>query len=270
MPPVAHSTVQPRRSPRGPRRPAALKGPLPFDTGTYGYGATAVAGTPFTPWIENAAGQSLAVSSTSVDGPQAGVSELSLNFDYNATQLQWLLLAPVSSTGSPKARHLGLYRNYFGQDVDDNFIADNEWSSQYQCTPGATDPSTTRARRRPGATPGSGAGIPADVQMTAADVAYVATWEQQTGIKLNLAFNAVGACTAPSAADESSAICTGSVTDGGTTFTDPGQVVDSGYPNDQGLINALLADKSDFNWITHTWSMSSWAASSGNPRPSPA
>ena len=36
--------------------------------------------------------------------------------------------------------HLGLDRNYFGEDVDDNFISDNEWSSQYQCTPGATDP----------------------------------------------------------------------------------------------------------------------------------
>jgi len=40
----------------------------------------------------------------------------------------------------------------------------------------------------------------------------------------------------------------------GGTFTDPGQVVDASYPNDQALINALLADKADFNWIIHTWS----------------
>ena len=36
--------------------------------------------------------------------------------------------------------HLGLYRNYFGQDIDDLFIADNEWSSQFQCTPGGHRP----------------------------------------------------------------------------------------------------------------------------------
>jgi hypothetical protein len=93
--------------------------------------------------------------------------------------------------------------------------------------------------------------------MTAADVAYVVAWEAQTGIKLNLAFNGVGACTAPSVAAESSANCTGSVTDSGTTYTDPGQVVDTtvpAIPDDSGLVNALLADKADFNWITHTWS----------------
>ena len=33
--------------------------------------------------------------------------------------------------------------------------------------------------------------------MSAADVAYVVDWEQQTGITLNLAFNGIGACTAP-------------------------------------------------------------------------
>ena len=71
---------------------------------------------------------------------QAGVSELGLNFNYNATQLQWLLLAPGLIDWVTQDTHLGLYRNYFGQDIDDVFIADNEWSSQYQCTPGATDP----------------------------------------------------------------------------------------------------------------------------------
>jgi len=72
--------------------------------------------------------------------PQAGVAELSLTFDYNATMLQWLLLAPGLIDWVTQDTHLGLYRNYFGQDIDDNFIADNSWSSQYQCTPGATEP----------------------------------------------------------------------------------------------------------------------------------
>ena len=72
--------------------------------------------------------------------PQAGVSELALNFNYNASQLQWLLLAPELINWVTQDTHLGLFRNYFGQDIDDLFIADNEWSQQYQCTPASTDP----------------------------------------------------------------------------------------------------------------------------------
>ena len=186
--------------------------------------------------------------------PQAGVSELALNFDYNASQLQWLLLAPGLIDWVTQDTHLGLYRNYFGQDIDDVFIADNEWSSALQCTPAAIDPPDyTCPAADQGITQGTGA-APPDVQMSAADVAYVANWEQTTGIKLNLAFNAIGACTAPVAADESSAVCTGSTTDTSGTYTDPGQAVDSGYPNDQAFVNALLGDQADFNWITHTWS----------------
>ena len=178
-----------------------------------------------------------------------------LNFDYNASQTQWLLLAPGLINWVTQDTHLGLYRNYFGQDIDDTFIADNEWSSQYQCTPAATDPPDyTCPPGEQGVAPGSGPGVPPDVQMSAADVAYVTSWEQRTGIKLELAFNGIGACTADTGADESNANCTGSYTDGSGTYTDPGQSVDSSYPNDAGLVNALLASQSDFNWITHTWS----------------
>jgi hypothetical protein len=232
-----------------------LKGPIPFDSGTFGYWSTPVAGAPFTPILDNAAGQVLAgiYQHPSTD-PQAGVSELALNFDYNANQLQWLLLSPGLINWVTQNTHLGLYRNYFGQDIDDNFIADNEWSSALQCTPSATNPVDFNCPPADqGIPPGTGA-APADEQMSAADVAYVANWEATTGIKLNLAFNAIGACTAPTAAAESSANCTGSVTDSGGAFTDPGQVVDASYPNDQGLVNALLTDKADFNWIIHTWS----------------
>ena len=234
-----------------------LKGPIPFDTGTFGYGATVNAGAPFTPWLTNAAGNVMTgVYQHPGSDPQAGVAELELNFDYNANQLQWLLLAPGLINWVTQDTHLGLDRNYFGEDVDDNFISDNEWSSQYQCTPGATDPPDyTCPAAEQGAVPGSAPGVPADVQMTAADVADVVAWEKQTGITLNMAFNGVGACTAPSAADESTALCTGTYAEANkTTYTDPGQVIDSSYPNDAGLINALLADKADFNWIIHTWS----------------
>ncbi len=180
-----------------------LKGPIPFAAGSYGYPAAPVAAAPFTPWLLDGSGNVLAGTFQHPSGdPQAGVTELGLNFNYNATQLHWLLLAPGLINWVTQNTHLGLYRNYFGQDIDDVFIADNEWSSQYQCTPGATDPPDytcgTDASNHPVA--GNAADTPPDVQMNAADVAYVAAWEQSTGIKLNLAFNAVGACSAPTAA----------------------------------------------------------------------
>jgi len=233
-----------------------LTGPVPFDTGTYGFSATVNSGAPFTPLLANSAGGVLAgVYQHPGTDPQAGVSELELSFDYNANQFQWLLLAPGLINWVTQNTHLGLYRNYFGQDIDDNFISDNEWSSQLQCTPAATDPPDyTCPTADQGVAAGSAPGVPADVQMSAADVAYVANWEKQTGITLNMAFNAIGACTAPIAADESSANCTGSITDNGATYTDPGQAIDSSYPDDGALVNAFIADQADFNWIIHTWS----------------
>ncbi|MEU9098349.1 hypothetical protein [Streptomyces sp. NPDC048361] len=72
-----------------------LKGPVPFEVGSYGYPATPVAGAPVTPWLRDAAGQTLAaVYQHPAADAQAGVSELALTFDYNATELPWLLLAP--------------------------------------------------------------------------------------------------------------------------------------------------------------------------------
>ncbi|HEY4453200.1 MAG TPA: Ig domain-containing protein [Pseudonocardiaceae bacterium] len=229
-----------------------LKGSIPFDTGTYGYPATTNSGAPLTPWLTDSAGHVLAgVYQHPGSDAQSGVSELQLNFDYNSASLQFLLLAPGLINWVTQSTHLGLYRNYFGQDVDDLFIADNEWSSQYQCTPAATDPVDVGC---PLAAQGNPADGPPDTQMTAADVAYVANWEAQTGIKLEFAFNAAGACSAPSTAAESHANCTGSTVDNGVTYTDPGQNVDPSNPNDGAFVDALIANQGDFNWITHTWS----------------
>jgi hypothetical protein len=223
----------------------ALKGPLPFDTGSYGYPATVTPGAPYTSILENAAGNTMAgvYQHPSTDA-QAGVSELSLNFNYNASQLHWLLLAPGLINWVTQNTHLGLYRNYFGQDIDDVLIADNEWSSQYQCTPGATEPLDFTC---PTGIAGNAAAAPPDTLMTAADVAHVVAWQQQTGIRLNLAFNAVGACTGPTA---TSAACTG----GAAPYTLPGFNVDPSAPDTSALTTALLANKAQFNWIMHTWS----------------
>ncbi len=230
----------------------ALKGPVPIDTGTYGYGATVNAGVPFTPLLTSAAGDVLGgIYRHPATDPQAGVQELALTFNYNAYQLQWLVLGPNLVDWVTGATHLGLYRNYFGMDVDDVFISDNEWSSLYQCTPAATDPPDYTC---PPGVAGNPADGPPDTQMTAADVAYVANWEQQTGITLDMVFNGLGACTEPSPAEVSAAVCDGRTTVGGTTYTDPGLSIDPTMPSTAAMVNQLLQDQASFNWITHTWS----------------
>ncbi len=237
-----------------------LKGTIPFDTGTYGYTATGVAGANYTPLLTDVAGNALAavfVHPTNNGDPQGAVSELSLYFDYNSNQLQWLLLSPGLINWVTQNTHLGLYRNYFGQDVDDLFLADNQWSSQYQCTPAATDPPDyTCPVAQQGVAPGTN-GAPPDIQMTPADVAYVVNWEKQTGITLNFAFNGAGACSQPTAAaaTASGINCAGTYTEAnGTTYTDPGMTIDSTVPDSSAFVSALLAAKSNFNWIIHTWS----------------
>jgi len=222
-----------------------LKGPFPFDAGSYGYSATVTGGGAYTSILDDANGHTMAgVYQHPSTDRQAGVSELALNFNYNASQLHWLLLAPGLIDWVTQGTHLGLSRNYFGQDIDDVFIADNAWSSQYQCTPGATEPLDFTC---PAGVAGDPTKTPADTLMSAADVTHVVAWQRQTGIRLNLAFNAVGACTGPVS---SSAVCTG----GAAPYTLPGFTVDAAAPDASGLTDALLATKAEFNWIMHTWS----------------
>jgi hypothetical protein len=107
-----------------------LAGPVPFDTGTYGYAATVNSGAPFTPFITNSAGDVLAgVYQHPSTDPQADVSEMELSFDYNATQLQWLVLAPGLVNWVTQSTHLGLDRKYVEMDIDDTFTPDNGWST---------------------------------------------------------------------------------------------------------------------------------------------
>jgi hypothetical protein len=107
----------------------ALKGPVTFDAGTYGYGATVDAGAPYTPFLTDASGNVMAgVYQHPAGDPQAGVAELALNFDYNANQMQWLLLAPGLINWMTQDAHLGLDRNYVEMDIDDTFTPDNAWS----------------------------------------------------------------------------------------------------------------------------------------------
>jgi hypothetical protein len=229
-----------------------LKGPVPIDTGTYGYGASVDAGAPVTPLMTNAAGEvvmSIYTHPTTATDPQSGVSELSLQFNYNAHHLHWLLLASGLIDWVTSDVHLGLYRNYFGQDIDDVFLADNEWSRQYQCTPAAVDPVDPMC---PQSVAGDSTIVP-DVQMSASDVKYVVNWEKQSGVTLNLAFNGAGACTAPTKKTTSSANCTASSTVNGTRYSMPGQTIDSTATDTHAFVNQLLSNRASFNWINHTW-----------------
>ena len=124
----------------------SLAGPLPFATGTYGYGATVDTGAPYTALLSSGTvpagavpptGESFVTAGQVLGGiyqhpstdPQAGVAELSLYFDYSSTQLQWLLLAPGLINWVTQGTHLGLDRNYVEMDVDDTFTPDNAWST---------------------------------------------------------------------------------------------------------------------------------------------
>ncbi|HXW78638.1 MAG TPA: hypothetical protein VEJ84_04020, partial [Acidimicrobiales bacterium] len=107
-----------------------LAGAVPFATGSYGYGATVTAGAPFTTLITNSAGDALAGTyQHPATDPQANVPELALFFNYNATQLQWLLLAPGLINWVTQGTHLGEYRNYVEMDIDDTFTPDDAWDA---------------------------------------------------------------------------------------------------------------------------------------------
>ena len=149
---------------------------MPFDTGTYGYGATVNAGAPFTPWLDQrrrATSLAGVYQHPSTD-PQAGVAELELNFDYNANQLQWLLLAPglinwVTAGHPPRPRPQLLRRGHRRQ-----LHRRQRVELAVPVHPGGHEPARLHLPGGgPGVAPGSAPGVPADVQMTAADVANV-------------------------------------------------------------------------------------------------
>jgi hypothetical protein len=223
-----------------------LKGPVPMDTGSYGYGSTLDSSAPgtTTPLLDDSSGNILMAiyqhPNPDYSTDQSGVSELAITFDYGPTFLQWLVLSPGLIDWVTADAHLGLSRNYFGQNVDDLFLPDNSWSSTYHCTPGATDPPDVTC---PPGVANNPADTPPDQQMSAADVDYVVNWEHQTGIKLQFAFNGQGACTTQGEAP---------VARGCPPGQDP--VIDTSEPDDQAMVAELLSHQADFNFVNHTWS----------------
>ena len=95
--------------------------------------ATATAtrrGAAYTPLITDSAGNALAgIYQHPGTDAQAGVAELSLYFNYNSAQLQWLLLAPGLINWVTQGTHLGEYQNYVEMDIDDTFTPDDAWDT---------------------------------------------------------------------------------------------------------------------------------------------
>ena len=201
-----------------------LQGPISFSTGTYGYWSTVVSGAPFTPLITNAAGQVLAgVYQHPATDPQAGVSELALNFDYNVGQLQWLLLAPGLINWVTQDTHLGLYRNYVEMDIDDTFTPDDAWDTTNHTIDYADGDS---------------------LRMQPSDVPYAADWSAANNFRMDQLFN-YGSSVAAQQGDLEFA---GSTVDSGTAGPDP---LTAAFQATDPATGKPYTD--DFGWISHTY-----------------
>jgi hypothetical protein len=196
-----------------------LAGPVPMDGGSYIYDAyTATIDDPnFVTSLTTPAGRTIGgfFTHTETDpskDPKAGVQEAVLTFNYNDQMTQFRLLAPGLIGWVTRGVRLGYDRHYLGNQVDDVFLENSLWDTTLNCTPGESDPADAACPVGAGGDPNA-----PTTRMTSADVSAVTTW-QKKNIKLDLAFNALGASSA-----------------------DP-------------LTTALLANKSSFIWTNHTWS----------------
>ena len=206
-----------------------LNGPLPIDnydpnvSESYGYlGIPApAAGQTFTPLVD------APIPGGTTRGSLAGVfsdgsrQQLVLSFLANANQTYFQALAHGIITWATNGVHLGYSRNYFSVVVDDMFSDDSQWSPAGHCTPGEDCPI------------GSTITTP-NLRMVPADVTAAVTWEAQNNFRFTFAFNG-----------EASDSITGAL---------PGQPANTAGLVDDPLTDALLANKSAFDWINHTYS----------------
>jgi hypothetical protein len=213
-----------------------LAGPIPFSTGTFGYGATITAGAPYTTLITDAAGGVLAgiyqhgntlLGSTTTPDPQAGVSELSLYFNYNPAQLQWLLLAPGLINWVTQGTHLGEYRNYLEMDIDDTFTPDDAWDA----TTHEIDYNDADSLR-----------------MTPQDVTTSAEWSKANNFRLDQLFNFGSTVSYGNGTLDFSGAQNGNCT---AAAPCPDPLLAQFQASDPSNSNKPYSD--DFGWISHTY-----------------
>ena len=166
-----------------------LTGPIDFDDldahvpESYGYLALARPDEPsnarsFVPFVSMPL-----PNDTSRSGVLLGVysdhgrEQLVVAVALNASQFQQQALFPGMLAWLTYGVHLGSERHYFSVHIDDVFLSDARWSTTGNCTSGDDCP----------------AGVSApEIAMTAADVDYLVAWQQQNGMRLELAFNGAG------------------------------------------------------------------------------
>ena len=136
---ISTTVPVPALTPAGLATFGALAGPVPMDTTTFGAPDAVLSPLPTgateTPLLTDAAGNVLigvyqhpTVVQAPTD-PQAGVTELTVGFNYNQYMTQWLLLGPGLIDWVTGAAHVGLYRNYSTVHIDDMFTADDTWDT---------------------------------------------------------------------------------------------------------------------------------------------
>ena len=96
------------------------------------------------------------------------MAELSLYFNYNSNQLQWLLLAPGLINWVTGGTQLGMYHNYVEMDIDDTFTPDDAW-----------DPTTHEIDYSDGDS----------LRMNPEDVITSAEWSRANNFRLDQLFN---------------------------------------------------------------------------------
>ncbi len=185
----------------------AIEDSNPSITETYGVLAEADPAMPasqsFTPLLTTTLG--------GTTGTIAGVfahggrEELVFTASYN-WQMQWFnVIAEGIVSWATRGIALGYNRNYLNAHIDDVLNDDTRWNAVNDCTP-----------------PDAGCeNVPMDsIRMTVDDVDRLIDWQNRTGLKLDMTFNAVGS------------------------------VQREGDP----LTAELLANKGEFNWLNHTYS----------------
>jgi hypothetical protein len=198
-----------------------LAGPIPMDAGSYGYLsrplATQAPGASFTSLVDvTVPGKPTPYTLIGAYTNPDGREELVITASSNEHQLHQRALVHGIIGWATRGVHLGAFRNYFSVHVDDVFLPDDRWSTDANCTSGDDCPRGPNGQEL--------INLPT-IRMTPQDVEYLRSWQATTGLKLDLAFNAGGIAEAAAAS-------------GGT---DP-------------LTTALLANRSEYRWINHTWS----------------
>ncbi len=204
-----------------------LKGPVPMDTGTYGYEATPLAtqatGASFTPLVSGGATSGSAL--VGIYTHANGVQEMVETFNENANQLQAELLRHGALDWVTRGVYFGDQRNYYEANIDDNFLFDDSWDT----TTHTTDYNPADAIRE----------VPADVE-------YAAKWSEQNKFRIDMLFNGGGSV---SYAEGNTAALGGNGGSTGETTKGGG----SSEPGTDPLLAAFQKYKSSFGWISHTW-----------------